>query len=381
MAELQIQPVQNDADLMAFITFPWEVYKGNPYWVPPLISERRDFLDPKENPFFEHARAQYFLARRGEEIVGTIGAFTNDLYNEFQGANVGFFGFFEVLDDSEAARELLATAEDWAKKAGHNSIIGPAQFSQNDEAGLLIDGFDNPPRVLMTYNPPRYQKFIETFGFQKAMDFWAYAKKMEGWLENIDPKLPRVIEKVRKRRNLHVRRMNMKDFNQEVERFKRIYNASWEANWGFVPFTEAEIDVLAKQLKQFIDPDLVFMVEYEGDPVGVILSLPDLNQPLRLAYPRPREPELLTMLKLAWHWKIRGRVDWFRGVAMGVLPEYRNLGVDALLYLETIKSATQKGFKWGEFGWVLENNDIMNRTVQNLGAEVYKTYRMYEKVF
>ncbi|MCK4692784.1 MAG: GNAT family N-acetyltransferase, partial [Anaerolineales bacterium] len=212
MAELQISKVQNDDNLMDFIHFPWEVYRDDPYWVPPLISERREFLDPEHNPFFQHARAEYFLAHRGSKVVGTISAFTNDLYNEFQGVNTGFFGFFEVLDDADAATALLRTAEDWARDAGHESILGPAQFSTNDEVGMLVDGFDDPPRILMTYNPPRYPGFLDAAGYQKAMDLWAYAIHIENFMQNIPPKLLRVAENVKKRRKLRVRTIDMKDF-------------------------------------------------------------------------------------------------------------------------------------------------------------------------
>jgi hypothetical protein len=175
MPDLQISPVGSDTELMEFISFPWQVYRDDPYWVPPLISERRTFLDPTDNPFFEHATAKYFLARRGDRTVGTIGAFTNDRYNEFHEINIGFFGFFEVLDDPEAASALLETAEKWSAERGHTGILGPAQFSTNDECGLLVDGFDDRPRILMTYNPARYKTYLEARGYTKAMDLWAYA--------------------------------------------------------------------------------------------------------------------------------------------------------------------------------------------------------------
>lgn len=380
MPELTITTVEVPEDLIAFIHFPWQVYKQDRYWVPPLISERKSFLNIKENPFFKHAKAEYFLARRNGKVVGTIAAFTNDLYNQFQETNVGFFGFFEVLEDPEAAEALLSTAVDWVRAAGHESIIGPAQFSTNDEVGLLIDGFDDLPRILMTYNPARYQGYIEGAGFQKAMDLWAYALNVEDFRQHVPEKLIRVTEKIRERKDLHIRKIDMKHFDQEVERFKIVYNQSWAKNWGFVPLTDAEIDKLAEQLRPMLDPDIVVMVEKDnGDTIGVGLSLPDLNQPLHLAYPRPETSETLTMLKLAWHWKVRKRVDWLRVFALGVLPEYRGLGVDALMYIETAKLAFKKGYKWAEMSWILENNEMMNRSIQMLGGKVYKTYRMYEK--
>ncbi len=379
MDELQVQAVKGEEELKKFITFPWKVYRDDPYWVPPLISERLEFLNPEENPFFEHARVEYFMAWRGDQIVGTIAAITNSAYNTFQGVNIGFFGFFEVLEDHEAASELLAKAEHWVREAGHESIMGPVQFSTNDEAFLLVDGFNDAPRALMTYNPPRYMSYLDAAGFEKAMEVWAYKSDLVELVGNFPPKLLRVTEKIMERRKLTIRTMSMKDYDAEVELFKHVYNSSWERNWGFVPFTDPELDKLAKDMKMFIDPDLVLFVEYEGEVIGASLTLPDINQPLRLAYPRPGTPEVFTLLKLIWHWKVRKQVEWVRVIALGVLPEFRGLGVDALMYFETAKNAARKGYSKGEGGWVLEDNDMMNRAMQMLGAEVYKTYRMYEK--
>ncbi|MGD2252150.1 MAG: hypothetical protein PVF70_04460 [Anaerolineales bacterium] len=364
---------------MEFITFPWEVYREDPYWVPPLISERKGFLDPSHNPFFEHARVQLYLARRNHQVVGTIGAFTNDNYNQFQQVNTGFFGFFEVLEDPEAAEALLRTAETWAGEAGHDSLLGPAQFSTNDECGLLIDGFDDPPRILMTYNPPRYRDYLEAAGFIKAMDLWAYKLTTHDFMQNVPKKLVRVVEKVRKRGKFHVRCLDMKRFDEEVEGVKKIYNSSWERNWGFVPMTDPEFDRLASELKQILDPELVVIVEHDGEMIGFGLSLPDLNQPLLKAYPRAGTPEILTMLKLAWYWKVRRQVDWVRVFALGVLPEFRGTGVDALMYFETAERTMAKGYYAAEMSWILENNIMMNRGIRLLGGKVYKTHRMFEK--
>jgi GNAT superfamily N-acetyltransferase len=379
MPELTINVVEDPDELMNFISFPWTVYKDNAYWVPPLISERKEFLDKEKSPFFKHAKGDFFIARRGDKVVGTIAAFTNELYNEFQETNDGWFGFFEVLEDPEAAEALLSTAVEWSKTAGHDSVIGPAQFSTNDELGLLIDGFNDRPRILMTYNPPRYQEYIENFGFEKAMDLWAYSVNLAHFKENMPEKLIRVVEKIQTRKNFHIRRINMKKFEEEVEKVKIIYNKSWERNWGFVPFTDPEIDRLAASLKPILDPSVTFFVELEGEAIGFGLPLPDLNQPLHLAYPRPTGLEALTMVKMAWHWKVRRKVDWLRVFAMGVIPEYRGVGVDALIYLETAKAALRKGYKWAEMSWILEDNEMMNRSIELLGGKIYKTYRMYQK--
>jgi GNAT superfamily N-acetyltransferase len=383
MAEPHVTSVRSDADLSAFIALPWEVYRGDRNWVPPLVSERRSFLDRSQNPFFEHARAEYFLAQRDGKVVGTIGAFTNDLYNEVHQENSGWFGFFEVLDDPQAARALLAAAESWARQAGHTRLLGPAQFSSNDEWGLLIQGFDDPPRLLMTYNPPRYQGYLEAVGFVKAMDMWAYRGRLDVFQSAADlpEKLLRVQDKLLRRGKFRLRRADMKNFRSEVEHVKRIYNTAWENNWGYVPMTEAEIDRLAEQLKPFVDPDLALFVEHEGRIVGFGLGLPDMNQPLRLAYPRPGEPEVFTLAKLFWHWKVRRSVEWVRMFAAGALPEYQGRGVAAIIFAEMARNALAKGFRMAEMSWILESNPKSFLNVEHAGGEIYKTYRIYEKKF
>lgn len=379
MAGLIVTPAKDKRELEQFIAFPWKVYAADPYWVPPLISERKEFLDPDRNPFFEHAVAEFFLARRNGNVVGTIGAFSNHLYNDIHRSNAGFFGFFEVLDEPETAAELLKTAEAWARDAGHDELIGPMQYSTNDELGLLVDGFDDPPRILMTYNPRRYQSYVEGAGFEKAIDLWAYAMPIREVLQRMPEKVRRVSQKITKRWNLVIRSINMKDYDREVERVLEIYNAAWEENWGFVQMTPAEAQLLAKQLKQILDPDFALLVERDGQPVGFGIALPDLNQPLRMAYPSPGAPEALTLVKMLWHWKVRPKMNWIRAWGLGIRPEYQGQGLESLLLLELTDTAHRKGYEHGEMSWVLENNDKVNRSLAMLGAEVYKTYRIYKK--
>lgn len=385
MNPISIKTVESSEDKRAFLSLPWTVYKDDPYWVPPLFNERMAFIDPAHQPFFEHAEVEFFLAKRGQKAVGTIAAFTNHQHNEFQEENVGFFGFFEVLDDPDAAniaKILLKTAEDWAKQRGHDAIRGPAQFSTNEECGLLVDGFDDMPRILMTYNPPRYVDYVEGYGYKKAMDLWAWSAAtdiFEG-KQKLPEKLLRVVEKVKQKNEITVRTINMRNFDAEVDIVKKLYNISWAKNWGFVPMTDKEIEKLGEDLKPILDPDLVFVAEIDGEPVGFSLTLMDLNEPLRLAYPRPETPEWWTMMKFAWHWKVRRKISWARVFTLGVLPEYRARGVDALFYYETAQAAMKKGIHFAEMSWILENNDAMNRPIEFFGAEIYKTYRFYEKV-
>jgi GNAT superfamily N-acetyltransferase len=379
MNSLVIKPVENIEERKAFLRFPWKVYKDDPFWVPPIFSERMHFTDPKKNPFFEHSEAQLYLALRGEEIVGTIAAFTNRRHNEYQNENVGFFGFFEVLEDYEAAEALLKTAENWAREKGHNALRGPAQWNTNDECGLLVDGFDDSPRILMTYNPPYYVDFVEKAGYKYARDLWAYQLPVKDFMKNIGDRLERITTKILERKEITIRQLNMKIYDEEVAKVKILYNEAWSQNWGFVPMTDGEFDQLADELHDVLDPDLTYIAEKDGKTVGFSITLPDLNEPLLRAYPKPNTPEWWTMVKLVWNWKILKKVSWVRVLVLGVIPEYRTLGIDALFYFKSAQAALKKGMKMAEMSWILDNNDKMNRPIIAMGGEVYKTYRFYEK--
>ncbi|MCD6291028.1 MAG: GNAT family N-acetyltransferase [Anaerolineae bacterium] len=379
---IRVRPIHTPEERLTFITFPWKVYKDDPNWVPPLISERKEFLDPARNPSFEHMDCQYFLAERDGQVIGTIAAFINHRHNEFHDEKVGFFGFFETIPDYAVAEALLSMACDWVKDKGMTAIRGPANFSTNDEVGMLVDGFDSPPVILMTYNPRYYPEYVERFGFHKAQDLLAYHIDLEIFREHPEKapaKLFRVVERVKKRGEFTVRPIDMKHLDREIQKFKDVYNSAWSKNWGFVPLTDAEIDHLAAQLKQIVDPATVFIAEADDKPIGIILPLPDLNQPLLLAYPKPGVPEWWTLIKFFWHWKIRRRVTLIRAFAMGVVKEYRTRGVDAVLYYEMGKAALERGYKEAEMSWILESNTVMNNTIKAFGGELYKTYRVYEK--
>jgi GNAT superfamily N-acetyltransferase len=379
--QLRVEQVQTPDEKMEFIRFPWQVYRHDPNWVPPLISERVEFLDRERHPFHWHSDVEYFVARRGGQVVGTIAAIHNKRHVEFQGEKVGFFGLFEVLQDREAARALLETAGEWVAERGMTSLRGPASYSQNEEAGLLVDGWDGTPVVMMTYNPRYYVDLIEGAGFEKAMDLLAYDLDLRALgrrAENVPPKLRRVANKIQERGGFTVRQMEMRHFDEEVARFKSIYNSAWARNWGFVPLTEDEIDHLAKGMKQILDPSLLWVAEKDGKPIGAMVPLPDVNQALVRAYPRPGVPEWWTLLKFLWHWKVRRRVTTMRGFAGGVIPEYRARGVDAVLMLRLAEAAVRR-YDRCEISWVLESNLKMRQVCDMFGAKVYRTYRMYEK--
>ena len=379
MNSLIIKSVETTEDRKAFLSFPWTVYKDDPYWVPPIFSERMHFTDPEKNPFFQHTEVQFYMALRGEKIAGTIAVFINHLHNEYQSENVAFFGFFEVLEDYEAAELLFKTAEAWAKERGYTALRGPAQWSTNDECGLLVDGFDDSPRILMTYNPSYYVDYVEKAGYKYARDLWAYKLGVKEFMDITGDRLDKLTTRILERKNITIRNLDMKKYDEEVGKVKLLYNNAWSKNWGFIPMTDLEFDQLAGELHSIIDPDLVFIAEKDGKTVGFSLTLPNLNEPLRLAYPKPNTPEWWTMVKLVWQWKIRRKVGWIRVFALGVIPEYRKMGIDALFYFKTAQAALKKGIKMAEMSWILDNNDLMNRPIIAMGGEVYKTYRYYEK--
>jgi GNAT superfamily N-acetyltransferase len=373
---VSVRPVRTKRDLMQFIKFPFRLYKDDPYWVPPLIFERKAFFNPKKNPFYRHAEVELFLAERGGEVVGTISAHINYTHNEFHNEQVGFFGFFEVVEDYEVAKALLDTACEWVARRGMKAIRGPMNFSTNEECGLLVDGFDSPPVIFMTYNPRYYQGFLERYGMVKAMDLWAYKMDIESVgrdMSGLPPKLKRVVDAALTRGGFTVRNANIKDFENELARLKVVYNAAWQKNWGFVPMSEEEIDHLARGIKPWVDPDLIFVAEVDGKPVGVAVTLPDMNQVLLHLNGRLFP---FGWLKFLWY---RRKVRICRLFAMGIVEGYRGLGIDAVLYYMTGKAAIPKGYTMAEMSWILENNTMMNRIIRFLGGKVYKTYRIYEK--
>jgi GNAT superfamily N-acetyltransferase len=379
--KLTVVPAETEAERKAFVRFPWEVYRNDPLWVPPLLSERDEFVDPTRHPFHQHADVSYFTARRDGRIVGTIAAIVNHRHNEYWGDKVGFFGLFEVLKDKEAAHELLRTAEAVVREAGLDTLRGPMNFSTNEECGLLVDGWDGPPVIMMTYNPRYYAEYIESANYTKAQDLYAFLTdirhvKPDG--TGINPKLLRVADRVRARTDLVVRPIDMSNFRQDAGYFKEVYNQAWSKNWGFVPLTEAELEHEVTALKPVIDPTTVFFAFKEGQCIAAGLPLPDLNQALRLAYPRPTVPEWWTMLKMVYFWKVRKVVSTIRGFAGGVIEEYRGRGLHALLMMETVQRCVPR-YKDIEFSWVLESNMPMRQTAVNMGGKRYRTYRIYGK--
>jgi GNAT superfamily N-acetyltransferase len=370
--KLTVKSVASKRDLLEFIKFPWQIYKDDPYWVPPLLVERKEFLDKSKNPFFRHADVVFYSAKRNGKMVGRIAGIVNYNHIQTHQEKTGFFGFFECVKDYEIAKALLDSVREWLKSKGMEIMRGPANFSSNEEWGFLMEGFDSPPVIMMPYNPPYYLQFMEFYGMVKAKDLYAYYIDKN----RLPPeRVIRMAELIKKRENVTIRTINMKDFRGEVGRIKQIYNLAWSKNWGFVPMTDEEFDHLAKNLKQVIDPHLVFIAEVNGKPAGFALALPNVNQALIKLNGRLFP---WGILKLLWHTKIKNKIDGARIITMGVVPEFQKRGIDTVFYVESFDVGIKRGYTWAELSWVLEDNVLMNRVLDLLGATLYKKYRLYE---
>jgi len=370
--KINVRHVETKRDLMEFIKFPWQIYRNDPHWVPPLIVERKEFLDKSKNPFFKHAEVVFYLAKRNGNTVGRISGIVNHNHIEFHQEKAGFFGFFECVKDYEVAKNLLDMVRNWLKSKGMEIMRGPANFSSNEEWGFLAEGFDSRPVIMMGYNPPYYLDFMESYGMVKAKDLYAYF---------MDKSLPtparvvRMADNIKKMEKVKIRSINMKEFKNEVERIRQIYNSAWSKNWGFIPMTDEEFDHLAKSMKQIVDPHMVFIVEVDNKPVGFSLALPDFNQVLAKLNGRLFP---FGIFKLLWHTKIRNKINGVRIITMGVVPEFQKRGIDTVFYVETYNVGVKRGYTWAEMSWVLEDNTLMNRVLKLLGAKLYKKYRIYE---
>lgn len=377
---LTVRKVETPADFRAFFAFPWTVYKNDPNWVPPLLSMRRDLLDKRKNPAWEYCEGDFFAAWRGDQIVGTIAAYINHRHNEFHDERVGWFGAFEVLDDAEAARALLDTASAWVKDKGYPAIRGPQTFSTHDECGLLVDGLDQPPVLLYPYNPRYYQSHIEAAGFSKVMDTYGFIITREKALETgLDDRLERIAKGIMRRNKVTVRGIETRKLKAEFALFKELYNAAWEKNWGFVPMTPRELDALVESLGNFFDPRLAFFGYVDGEPAGFSMAIPNLNEVLLKAYAQPGTPEIVTLVKALWHWKLRPSIRGARVPLLGVKEGLRGKGVDAVLYYHTLRALIDNGYQFCDSGWILESNQNMVSIAKSFGQEIYKTFRFYEK--
>lgn len=373
--KVEIRPVRNRRELKRFVKLPFRLRRDDPRWVAPLIFERMQFLDRSKNPYFEHAEAEYFLAWRDGEPVGRITAQVDQRWDQYQGGSDGMFGFIEFENDPEVASALLDAAAEWVAGKGKGRILGPMNFTTNDEVGVLIDGYDLRPMILQPWNPPYYNELIEGSGLSKAMDllmwFLALGELKEGM--KFHPAIHEAADRLFSEHGITIRHMRKRDLRNEVKRFMEVYNDAWGDNWGFVPVTEAEVDFQSKNLKPVLEERWTFIAEREGEALGAALTLPDINQVTAKMNGR--------LLPFGWLRFLLGRrkIDLVRVFALGVKREYQHTGIAAAFYINHLETASPDGVYGGETGWILETNEPMNRAMEGMGGKVVKKYRLYEK--
>jgi GNAT superfamily N-acetyltransferase len=371
---IQTRPSRTRQDEREFLELPYRLYKGNAHWVAPLRIAQKDILNTRRHPFYKTSDVEKFIVSRNGRVVGRVMAIVNRAYNDFHHDRSGFFGFFESENDPGAVRSLLNAAREWLRGRGAESIVGPVNPSTNYECGLLVDGFDLDPMVMMTYNHPYYATLLEEYGMKKAMDLYAY-EIAESYF-NHSNKLQRVADRLRKKDGISIRTVNLKDFSNEVVKLRKVYNDAWSRNWGFVPFSEEEFNHMAKDLKQIVDSRVVMIAERKKEdgsttPIGFFLAVPDVNQALKRINGR-----LLPfgIIKLLWHSR---KISSIRIITMGAIQEYQPRGIGSIFLDEIYRRAPAAGYPTGEMGWVLENNVMMNRAADLIGGRLSKVYRIY----
>lgn len=373
VSQIEVSPVNTRKARAAFVKFPWRIYRNDPAWVPPLILERKEFLDRKRHPFYRHGDAALFLAWQNSEIVGRIIASDDPNYNSLHQTNVGCFGLFECIDNHDVAAALFEAASNWLRARGRNEIMGPIDYSTNYVCGLLIDGFEHPPTILTSHNPAYYAPLIESCGFTKAKDWYAW------WFSEF----PKAAERLRKvavaRAGSHgvtIRPVNLRKIEDESRRLRTVYNQAWEKNWGFVPFTQDEFDYMAREMKPLIVPEGTLLAEIGDKPIGFVIAVPDINAALRHINGRlTRFGFPVGLIKLLYY---KAKIRTARLVALGVVEKYRRAGIAETLVLRVMDEAFKRGFT-GELSMTLEDNFMVNRFIEAVGAARYKTYRIYSK--
>ncbi|HKI67628.1 MAG TPA: hypothetical protein VJ989_10230 [Solirubrobacterales bacterium] len=371
MPGVEISPVRSRRELKQFVDLPYRLHAGTP-WVPPLKLERRMFLSRRLNPYFKHGEAEYFLARRGGRVVGRASAQVDRAFNEFHDSRWGMFGFLELEDDEEAMAALLAAAEGWLRERGCERMVGPMDFSMNEESGVLVEGFDLQPLVRQPWQPPYYQRLCEGAGLEKAMDLYSWALDISDRKDML-PVLFELDEKAREEHGVRIRKMSRRHLRKEMDRFAEIYNAAWAQNWGFVPYSKADLDTYTIDMHLIFSREWFMVAEKDGETIAVAITLPDINQVLKRMKGR--------LLPFGWwHYLNRNRIaDRVRVGFLGVKPEHQHTGVAASLYVEHFDTAARMPQKGGEAGWILETNEAMNRGLEAMSAEIVKKYRVYEK--
>ncbi len=363
--------ISSDSEKKEFISFPYSHYENEEYWVAPLLIEQKKLLNTKKNPFYNNAEIALFNAEHEGKPAGRIAAIVDHRYNDFHNAKTGFFGFFECIDRQSTADLLFRVAEDWLRDKGMTDVLGPANPSMMDEVGILVEGFDKYPSIMMPYHKPYYDKLLKEAGFEKSMDLLTYLVTQD----SVDrERANRAMEIVKKRLpGISIRKLKLKKIKDEVKIIRDIFNSAWKNNWGFIPLSEEEFDALAKDLKTIVDPNFAHIAEIDGKPVAFSVALPDYNQIFR-----EMDGKLLPFgwLKILMN---KNKIDKVRTALMGVIPEYQGRGIDVLLHREAIENGLEENVYSSEVGWILENNVQMVRVAEKIGGTLDKRYRMYKK--
>jgi GNAT superfamily N-acetyltransferase len=372
---VDVRPVSSGSELKRFIRLPWRIYRNEPLWVPPLVYERKRFLDRSKNPFFDHGEAEYFLAWRDGEVVGRITAQIDRDFNDFHKSRWGMFGFFESEDDPEVAAALLDAADAWLRERGCDRMVGPMDFTMNDESGLVIEGFELPPMIKQPYHPRYYQGLVEGAGLTKAQDMFMWNLEVTDRTKVL-PIIWEMAEKLEPEHGIKLRKLDKRKIEDEFDTFIEIYNVAWSTNWAFVPISREEIAHTAKEMKPILDEDWLMACDTpDGKTVGIALTIPDVNQVFKRMNGRLFP---FGWAKFLWY---KPRVDRVRVGFLGVLPEYQHTGIAAAMYAEHFRQAARKPQDGGEMGWILESNEAMNRGMEAMGGRIVKRYRVYERVF
>jgi GNAT superfamily N-acetyltransferase len=369
---VEITPVRGLRDLREFVALPFRLHAGT-QWIPQLKLERYLFLNKRLNSFFTHGEAEYFLGRRGGRVVGRVTAQVNHAANDHHGRRWGNFGFIEFEDDQEVVDALLAAAETWLRERGMERMVGPMDFTMNDESGVLIEGFEREPMIRQPWHPPYYQQRLEAGGLTKAMDLLMWELWFTDRYTGLMKVIPDVAEQARSKHGVTIRKMSRRHLRREMEEFGKVYNAAWSKNWDYVPWSKADLDAYTHEMQLVFDKDWFMVAEIDGKTAAVAITIPDINQVQKKMKGR--------LLPLGWwHYLNKGRIiDRVRVGFLGVLPEYQHTGVAAALYMEHFDMAEQTRRKGGEMGWILETNKAMNRGMEAMGGRIVKRFRVYER--
>jgi hypothetical protein len=368
---IEVEPVRGVGDLRRFIELPFRLHAGTP-WVPPLRLERWIFLSRHLNAYFKHGEAEYFLARRAGRVVGRVSAQIDHAYNSYHDSRTGMFGFLEFQDDQELLETLLGAAEAWLAARGCAQMIGPMDLSLNDESGVLIEGFELEPLIRQPWHPPYYQQRCEAAGLEKARDLFSWELTVEDRAQML-PVISKLGERALTRYGVRIRKMTRRHLRRDLDHFAEIYNSAWSRNWGFVPYSKADLDAYALDLQLVYTPEFFMIAEIDGEAIAMAITVMDMNQVLRLMNGR--------LLPLGWwHFLRRERIcSRMRIGFLGVKPEGQHTGVGAALYVEHFNAAERTPLKVGEAGWILEDNKPMNRSLEAMNGRIVKRYRVYER--